>query len=77
MLRARDGGDEIVFSGDVLFAGSIGRTDLPGADPQAMMDSLKNRVLPLDDDLAILPGHGPTSTIGQEKAHNPFLAQVK
>ena len=41
------------------------------------MDSLKNRVLPLDDDLAILPGHGPTSTIGQEKAHNPFLAQVK
>lgn len=77
MLRAYDGADEIVFSGDVVFAGSIGRTDLPGADPQAMMDSLRDRVLPLDDDLAILPGHGPTSTIGREKAHNPFLAQVK
>lgn len=77
MLRAFDGGDEIVFSGDVIFAGSIGRTDLPGADPQDMMDSLKNRVLPLDDHLTILPGHGPTSTIGREKAHNPFLAQVK
>ncbi|WP_295628233.1 MBL fold metallo-hydrolase [uncultured Corynebacterium sp.] len=77
MLRATDGADEVVFSGDVIFAGSIGRTDLPGADPTAMMESLKNRVLPLDDALAILPGHGPTSTIGQEKAANPFLAQVK
>lgn len=77
MLRATDGGDEVVFSGDVLFAGSIGRTDLPGANPEDMMRSLKERVLPLDDDLVILPGHGPTSTIGQEKAANPFLQQVK
>lgn len=77
MLRASDGADEVVFSGDVLFAGSIGRTDLPGANPEDMMRSLKERVLPLDDDLTILPGHGPTSTIGAEKASNPFLQQVK
>ena len=77
MLRATDGGDEVVFSGDVLFAGSIGRTDLPGANPEDMMRSLKERVLPLSDELVILPGHGPTSTIGQEKAANPYLQQVK
>lgn len=77
MLRTTDGGDEVVFSGDVLFAGSIGRTDLPGSNPEDMMRSLRERVLPLDDELTILPGHGPTSTIGQERRSNPFLAQVK
>ena len=77
MLRATDGGDEVVFSGDVLFAGSIGRTELPGANPEDMMRSLKERVLPPSDELGILPGLGPPSTIGQEKAANPFLQQVK
>ncbi|WP_448850855.1 MBL fold metallo-hydrolase [Corynebacterium sp. 335C] len=77
MLRVSDGADEVIVSGDVLFAGSIGRTDLPGADPEAMMASLRDRVLPLEDHLPILPGHGPTSTIGDERASNPFLAQVR
>lgn len=77
MLRTSDGADEVVFSGDVLFAGSVGRTDLPGASHEDMMTSLREKVLSLDDDLMILPGHGPTSTIGQERATNPYLAQVK
>lgn len=77
MLRTSDGSDEVVFSGDVLFNGSIGRTDLPFSDPAAMHTSLAEKVLPLDDELLILPGHGPTSTIGQEKADNPFLQNLK
>lgn len=76
MLRATDGDQEVVFSGDVVFAGSIGRTDLPGADPALMLASLRDKVLPLEDELTILPGHGPTSTIGAERQSNPFLAQV-
>ncbi|MBX9927564.1 MAG: MBL fold metallo-hydrolase [Gemmatimonadaceae bacterium] len=58
--------------GDLLFAGSIGRTDLPGCDPAAMERSLA-RVLTLDDRLHVLPGHGPATTIGRERATNPFL----
>lgn len=77
MLRTSDGADEVVFSGDVLFNGSIGRTDLPYSDPSAMQKSLVEKVMPLEDDLMILPGHGPTSTIGQEKAANPFLQNLK
>jgi hydroxyacylglutathione hydrolase len=59
--------------GDVLFRGSVGRTDLPGSDPAALMASIKNKLMPLDDDVAFICGHGPTSTIGQERASNPFL----
>jgi hydroxyacylglutathione hydrolase len=64
---------ELCLSGDVLFAGSIGRTDLPGGDPDAMSRSLTTKILPLADDTVVLPGHGPTTTIGQERATNPFL----
>lgn len=59
--------------GDVLFAGSVGRTDLPGGDHAALIKSIKEKLLPLPDDLAFICGHGPASTIGQERATNPFL----
>jgi hydroxyacylglutathione hydrolase len=59
--------------GDVLFRGSVGRTDLPGSDPAVLMASIRNKLLPLGDDVAFICGHGPASTIGQERASNPFL----
>lgn len=65
--------DEVLFSGDVLFAGSIGRTDLPGGDHAQMVESLRRVILPARDDLVVLPGHGPQTTIGQERVSNPFL----
>ncbi len=65
---------EVMFAGDLLFAGSIGRTDLPGGDHAAMLRSLATRVLPLDDRVVVLPGHGEQTTIGRERATNPFLA---
>ncbi len=65
---------EVLFAGDLLFAGSIGRTDLPGGDHGAMLRSLATRVLPLDDRIVVLPGHGEQTTIGRERATNPFLA---
>lgn len=67
---------QLMFSGDFLFAGSIGRTDLTGGSHDQMLTSLRERVLPLPDDVAVLPGHGPQSTIGQERATNPFLADL-
>ena len=66
-------GGRLLLSGDTLFAGSIGRTDLPGGDHRAILESLRHKVLPLDDDTVVLPGHGPTTTIGRERATNPFL----
>lgn len=71
-------GDEVplCFSGDVLFAGSIGRTDLPGGSHAAMLATLRDRVLPLPDDTQVLPGHGPLTTIGRERATNPYLREV-
>jgi len=65
-------GNGIVLGGDLLFAGSIGRTDLAGGDPRAMEESLA-RICELDDDLVVYPGHGPATTIGQERSSNPFL----
>ncbi|MGZ8323283.1 MAG: MBL fold metallo-hydrolase, partial [Rhodoplanes sp.] len=59
--------------GDVLFQGSIGRTDLPGGDYDTLMRSIKNKLLPLGDDVVFVCGHGPTSTFGRERASNPFL----
>lgn len=59
--------------GDVLFRGSIGRTDLPGGDFDTLMRSIRDKVLPLGDDVAFVCGHGPTSTVGHERATNPFL----
>jgi hydroxyacylglutathione hydrolase len=63
----------LLVSGDTLFAGSIGRTDLPGGDHQQMLASLRDKILVLDDETAVLPGHGPNTTIGRERASNPFL----
>jgi hydroxyacylglutathione hydrolase len=67
---------EVMFSGDLLFAGSIGRTDLPGGDHAAMLNSLAAKVLPLDDDVVVLPGHGGQTTIGIERRTNPYLASL-
>jgi hydroxyacylglutathione hydrolase len=64
---------QVCLSGDVLFAGSIGRTDLPGGDHPTMLRSLATKVLPLPDDVLVLPGHGPQTTIGRERLTNPFL----
>lgn len=69
-------GDEVLLSGDVLFAGSIGRTDLPGGDLDAMMASLARVILPMPDGLQVLPGHGPATTIGAERATNPYLREA-
>jgi len=73
-FRTAGAGAAEMFSGDVLFAGSIGRTDLPGGDYPAMLDSLSRVCLTLPDDTLVLPGHGPQTTIGAERASNPFLA---
>jgi len=67
---------EVMFSGDLLFAGSIGRTDLPGGDHPTMLRSLATKVLPLADDIVVLPGHGEQTTIGQERAFNPYLQDL-
>jgi glyoxylase-like metal-dependent hydrolase (beta-lactamase superfamily II) len=66
-------GVEVVLAGDTLFAGSIGRTDLPGGDLRQMMASLRDKLLTLDDSAVVLPGHGPTTTVGRERVSNPFL----
>ncbi len=65
---------DTVFTGDLLFAGSIGRTDLPGGDYRTILDSLARVCLPLPDETVVLPGHGPQTTIGAERASNPFLS---
>ncbi len=67
-------GHQVMFSGDLLFAGSIGRTDLPGGSHRAMLDSLARVCLTLPDETQVLPGHGPQTTIGEERASNQFLA---
>ncbi|MBN1636088.1 MAG: MBL fold metallo-hydrolase [Deltaproteobacteria bacterium] len=61
------------FAGDTLFAGSIGRTDLPGGDYRTLIDSIKTKLIPLGDEMKVLPGHGPATSIGVERKHNPFL----
>jgi hydroxyacylglutathione hydrolase len=68
--------DQICLSGDVLFAGSIGRTDLPGGSTETMLTSLRDKILPLADDTVVLPGHGPATTIGRERAQNPYLREL-
>jgi len=69
--------DEVLISGDVLFAGSIGRTDLPGGSWSDMVQSLKRKVLTLPDSLQVLPGHGPETSIGRERNYNQFLLDLK
>lgn len=63
-----------VFVGDVLFAGSIGRTDFPGGNQAQLIDSIRRHLWPLGDATVFVPGHGPESTIGHERRHNPFVA---
>ena len=72
-----EGVSAVMFSGDLLFAGSIGRTDLPGGDHATMMRSLREKVLPLADDIVVLPGHGEQTAIGRERATNPFLLELQ
>lgn len=64
--------EEVLFSGDQLFAGSIGRTDLPGGSLPQLLESMRDEVMTLDDDVRVLPGHGPETTIGRERRANPF-----
>ena len=64
---------KLLVAGDTLFAGSIGRTDLPGGDFTQIIDSLHSRLLTLPDETEVLPGHGPLTTIGEERNSNPFL----
>jgi glyoxylase-like metal-dependent hydrolase (beta-lactamase superfamily II) len=64
---------EILIAGDTLFAGSIGRTDLPGGNTAQIIDSIRSRLLPLPDKTKVIPGHGPFTTIGAERRANPFL----
>jgi glyoxylase-like metal-dependent hydrolase (beta-lactamase superfamily II) len=73
------GNDEaatLCLSGDVLFAGSIGRVDLPGGSMDQMLLSLRDKILPLADGTVVLPGHGPATTVGRERATNPYLLEV-
>jgi glyoxylase-like metal-dependent hydrolase (beta-lactamase superfamily II) len=64
---------DVLFCGDVIFQGSIGRTDLPGGSYGTLMDSIRHQVLSLPDDTRLLNGHGPETTVGRERAYNPFL----
>lgn len=68
--------ERLAWVGDVLFQGSIGRTDFPGGDMQTLLDSIRTQLLSLEDDVRFVPGHGPMSTIGQERRTNPFLRDL-
>jgi glyoxylase-like metal-dependent hydrolase (beta-lactamase superfamily II) len=66
----------LAIVGDVLFAGSVGRTDLPGGDHRQLLKSIRDKLLPLADDVTVRSGHGPLTTIGRERATNPFIQQA-
>jgi len=68
-------GDRVLFTGDTLFRGSVGRTDLPGGSAPALLSSIRERVLPLGDDVVFHPGHGPDGTLGEERRKNPFVGE--
>jgi glyoxylase-like metal-dependent hydrolase (beta-lactamase superfamily II) len=68
--------EKVLFCGDAVFAGSIGRTDLPGGDYQQLLESIRTQILSLPEDTRLLSGHGPASTVGQEKRTNPFLTDL-
>ncbi len=65
--------DNVVFVGDLLFAGSVGRTDLPGGSWPVLLESIRSKIFPLGDDTIVYNGHGPSTTVGRERRHNPFL----
>ena len=67
-------GDQLAIVGDVLFQGSIGRTDFPRGDHRALLASIRDKLFPLGDDVAFIPGHGPMSTLGEERRNNPFVS---
>lgn len=67
--------EKVLFSGDTLFVGSVGRTDLPGGDFEALARSIKERLFPLGDDVRFHPGHGPSGTLGEERRANPFVGE--
>jgi hydroxyacylglutathione hydrolase len=71
-----EGETPLLFTGDHLFAGSIGRTDLPGGSFEELVASMLEKILPLEDDIAVLPGHGSNTTIGHERRTNPFILQM-
>jgi glyoxylase-like metal-dependent hydrolase (beta-lactamase superfamily II) len=73
VFRISDGPADLAFTGDTLFKQSVGRTDLPGGSGQDLLDSIVTKLLVLDDDTVVLPGHGPQTTIGAERRTNPFL----
>jgi hydroxyacylglutathione hydrolase len=77
LLLEVEGQAPVLFSGDHLFAGSIGRTDLPGGSYEQLMASMAERILPMADEVPVLPGHGPTTTIGRERRSNPFLLELQ
>ena len=66
-------GEQLAFVGDVLFQGSIGRTDFPQGDHRTLIASIQDKLLPLGDEVSFVPGHGPASTFGHERRHNPYL----
>ena len=66
--------ERVAFVGDVLFAGSVGRTDLPGGSHEQLLDGIRRKLFPLGDDVRVFSGHGPVTTIGEERRSNPFLA---
>ena len=68
--------DGVLFTGDTLFAGSVGRTDLPGGDTAALVRSIRERIFPLGDDVRFFPGHGPAGTLGAERRANPFVGEL-
>ncbi len=65
----------VLFGGDVLFAGGVGRSDLPGGDGELLFDGIQNKLFPLGDDIRVLPGHGPVTTIGYERRNNPYVGE--
>jgi glyoxylase-like metal-dependent hydrolase (beta-lactamase superfamily II) len=69
--------DRVAFVGDVLFAGSIGRTDFPGGDYDTLIRAIREKLFTLGDDVRFVPGHGPMSTFGEERRSNPFVADGK
>ena len=65
--------DRLLLSGDVLFAGSVGRSDLPGGDGKILIEGIRAKLWDLPDEVTVIPGHGPITTIGEEKKYNPFM----